>query len=251
MPLLLGVNIDHVATLRQARYAGSEWAHNAEPSPLDAAHDAMAGGADSITVHVRGDRRHMQEADVIRIRAEVPLPLNFEMGVTDEMLGMAKKIRPDFACLVPETRQEITTEGGLDVVAGFAKTRDAVAVLKGEGIKVSLFIDPDEAQVEVAARCAADMIELHTGCFANAQGGQVERELERLRRAAVIGHQLGLQVNAGHGINYRNVHLMMSVPHLAELNIGHSIIARALKVGLTTAVGEMKQLMAGYKDQAS
>jgi pyridoxine 5-phosphate synthase len=193
----------------------------------------------------------MQEADVVRIRAEVPLPLNFEMGVTDEMLAMAKKIRPDFACLGPETRQEITTEGGLDVVAGFAKTRDAVAALKGEGIKVSLFIDPEEAQIEAAAQCAADMIELHTGCFANAQGDQVERELERLRRAAAIGHRHGLQVNAGHGINYRNVHLMMSVPYLAELNIGHSIIARALKVGLATAVGEMKQLMVGYKDQAS
>ncbi|MGA0854380.1 MAG: pyridoxine 5'-phosphate synthase [Luteolibacter sp.] len=247
MPLLLGVNIDHVATLRQARYAGSEWSHNAEPSPLEAAHDALAGGADSITVHVRGDRRHMQEADVVRIRAEVPLPLNFEMGVTDQMLAMAGKIRPDFACLVPETRQEITTEGGLDVSAGFSKVGEAVKMLQGLGIVVSLFIDPDEAQVEAAARCAVDMIELHTGCFANAEGDAVGRELKRLRHAAVLAHGLGLRVNAGHGINYHNIASLLSIPHLAELNIGHSIIARSLKVGLTTAVAEMKKLMESYE----
>jgi pyridoxine 5-phosphate synthase len=247
MPLLLGVNIDHVATLRQARYAGSEWSHNAEPSPLEAAHDALAGGADSITVHVRGDRRHMQEADVVRIRAEVPLPLNFEMGVTDEMLAMAGKIRPYFACLVPETRQEITTEGGLDVAAGFSKISDAVKMLQDHGIVVSLFIDPDEVQVEAAARSGAEMVELHTGCFANAQGDAVGRELERLRRAAVLAHGLGMRVNAGHGINYHNIALLMSVPHLAELNIGHSIIARSLKVGLTHAVADMKKLMESYE----
>jgi pyridoxine 5-phosphate synthase len=247
MPLLLGVNIDHVATLRQARYAGSEWSHNAEPSPLEAAHDALAGGADSITVHVRGDRRHMQEADVVRIRAAVPLPLNFEMGVTDEMLAMAGKIRPDFACLVPETRQEITTEGGLDVAAGFSKVSEAVKLLQGHGIVVSLFIDPDEAQVEAAARSGAEMIELHTGCFANAQGDSVGQELDRLRRAAKLAHGLGLRVNAGHGINYQNIAILMSVPHLAELNIGHSIIARSLKVGLTKAVADMKKLMESYK----
>jgi pyridoxine 5-phosphate synthase len=246
MPLLLGVNIDHVATLRQARYAKLPDSPNAEPSPVQAALDALEGSADSITIHVRGDRRHMQEADAFRIRAEVPLPLNFEMGVTAEMLELALKLQPDFACLVPETREEVTTEGGLDVVAGFERTRVAVARLQEAGIRVSLFIDPEEDQVEASARAGADMIELHTGCFANAAGAAVEGEIDRLIRAARLGHAAGLQVNAGHGINYSNLTRLFAVPSLVELNIGHSLIARAMRVGLTRAVREMRELMDLY-----
>ncbi|KAB2640382.1 MAG: pyridoxine 5'-phosphate synthase [Verrucomicrobia bacterium] len=251
MPLLLGVNIDHIATLRQARYARSPEAANAEPSPLVAAFDALAGGADSLTVHVRGDRRHMQDADALRIRAEVPLPLNFEMGVTAEMLAFALLLQPDFACLVPETRAEITTEGGLDVVENFALTHDAVSRLQDAGIRVSLFIDPDLPQVEAAARCGARMIELHTGAFANAADDLREREIARLAHAAHAAHAAGLQVNAGHGINYSNITQLWAVPYLTELNIGHSIVARALRCGLTQAVRDMRQLMATYPLAAS
>jgi pyridoxine 5-phosphate synthase len=246
MPLLLGVNIDHVATLRQARYARTPEAFNAEPSPLDGAADALAGGADSLTIHVRGDRRHMQEADAFRIRAEVPLPLNFEMGVTEEMLEMALRLRPDFACLVPETREEITTEGGLDVASMAETVRRATARLQAAGIRVSLFIDPDLPQVAAAAASGAEMIELHTGAFANAQGAAAAAEVARLAAAARAAHDAGLQVNAGHGINYLNATQLFAVPHLAEFNIGHSIIARALRFGLTTAVREMKALISDY-----
>lgn len=246
MPLLLGVNIDHVATLRQARYAQDYECANAEPCPLDAGQDALAGGADSLTVHVRGDRRHMQDMDAFRIRAEIPLPLNFEMGVTEEMVAIALKLKPDFACLVPESRMEITTEGGLDVVVGFDKIRTAVARLQDAGIKVSLFIDPDLKQIESARETGAEMIELHTGCFANATGYAVEPELQRLINAARLGHDSALQVNAGHGINYTNIKDILKIPHLTELNIGHSIVARALRVGMTTAVREMKELMTLY-----
>ncbi len=246
MPLLLGVNIDHVATLRQARYALTPDHPNAEPSPLQAGQDSLAGGADSLTIHVRSDRRHMQDADAFRIRAEVPLPLNFEMGVTGEMLALALRLKPDFACLVPESREEITTEGGLDVRAGFEKIRIAVARLQDAGIKVSLFIDPDPPQVAAAAGTGAEMIELHTGGFANAMGDAVAAELKRLTDAAAAGHAAALQVNAGHGINYQNIARLWVVPHLTELNIGHSIVARAVRVGMTAAVREMKALMASY-----
>ncbi|MFZ9936368.1 MAG: pyridoxine 5'-phosphate synthase [Luteolibacter sp.] len=246
MPLLLGVNIDHVATLRQARYARTPDSPNAEPSPLDAGRDALDGGADSLTIHVRSDRRHMQDADAFLIRREIPLPLNFEMGVTEDMIGIALRLKPVFACLVPETREELTTEGGLDVSGGFAKIRDAVARLLDAGIKVSLFIDPELPQVEAAARTGAAMIELHTGCFANAAEGDLEREVSRLAEAARAAHATGLQVNAGHGINYRNLTKLWAVPHLAELNIGHSIVARAMRTGMTAAVREMKSLMATY-----
>lgn len=251
MPLLLGVNIDHIATLRQARYVGMPGAVQAEPSPLEAAFDALEGGADSLTVHVRGDRRHMQDADAFQIRAEVPLPLNFEMGVTPEMLEIALRLRPDFACLVPESRAEITTEGGLDVAGGFAQIRDAVARLQDAGIRVSLFIDPELEQVEAAVRTGARMIELHTGCFANAAEASRGLEIDRLAAAARAGHQAGLQVNAGHGINYANITRLWAVPHLVELNIGHSIVARAVRCGLTQAVREMKQLMAAYPGGAA
>lgn len=246
MPLLLGVNIDHIATLRQARYAGMPDAPNAEPCPVTAGHDALAGGADSLTIHVRGDRRHMQDADAFRIREEIDLPLNFEMGVTEEMIGIALKLKPDFACLVPETRQEISTEGGLDVLAGFEKTRNAVTRLQDAGIRVSLFIDPDLQQIAAAGETGAKMIEIHTGCYANAIGDEVEPELQRLIATAQAGHASGMQVNAGHGINYTNLARLLAVPHLTELNIGHSIIARSTRIGLAAAVREMKELMKGY-----
>ena len=247
MPLLLGVNIDHVATLRQARYARSPDSPLVEPSPLLAALDAQAGGADSITLHVRGDRRHMQDADAFRIREEVALPLNLEMGVTEEMVGIALKLKPDYACLVPENRMEITTEGGLNVLAGFDRIRMVVARLQDAGIKVSLFIDPDLEQVEAAGETCAEMIELHTGCFANATGDEADRELARLVAAAKEGHAGALQVNAGHGLNYQNLPRLFEVPHLVELNIGHAIVSRALRVGMTAAVREMKELMAPYQ----
>jgi pyridoxine 5-phosphate synthase len=246
MSLLLGVNLDHVATLRQARYAGSLESPNAQPCPVEAGLDSLAGGADSITIHVRGDRRHMQESDAFRLRSEVALPLNFEMGVTEEMVGMALKLKPDYACLVPESRLEITTEGGLNVLGGFDRIRMVVARLQDAGIKVSIFVDPDLKQVEAAGETCAEIIELHTGCFANAVGDAVETELNRLIEAAKAGHAAALQVNAGHGLNYTNVSQLWAVPHLAELNIGHTIVSRAMRVGMTAAVREMKELMAHY-----
>lgn len=244
--MLLGVNIDHIATLRQARYAGIHQVFNAEPSPLQAALDAMEGGADSITIHVRGDRRHMQDSDAYEIRAQVDAPLNLEMGITGEMLALALELKPAFACLVPENRREVTTEGGLDVCGSQGETRDAVARLRGAGIRVSLFIDPDPAQIEAAAATGAEMIELHTGAFANAQGDNAIHELARLDLAARAGHAAGLQVNAGHGINYLNLDAILTLPHLTELNIGHSLIARATRVGLVRAVEEMKARMVNY-----
>lgn len=251
MPLLLGVNLDHVATLRQARYAADPYAPNAEPCPVQAGHDALSGGADSLTIHVRGDRRHMQDADARRIREEIGLPLNLELGITEEMVDFALELRPDYACLVPEKRDEVTTEGGLDVVGGFGHTMKTVARLQKRGIKVSLFIDPDVTQVMAAAETGAEMVELHTGCFANAFAeADVASEIARLREAALRGHALGLQVNAGHGINYQNITRLFEVPHLAELNIGHTIVSRAIRVGMEAAVREMKAAMAGYPETA-
>ena len=242
--MLLGVNIDHIATLRQARYAGDHQCHNAEPSPLQAAFDAVDGGADSITIHVRGDRRHMQDSDAREIRAKIGVPLNLEMGVTDEMLALALELKPAFACLVPENRREITTEGGLDVAGSFEATRAAVVRLQDAGIRVSLFIDPEPAQIEASVAAGAEMVELHTGAFANArEDSAAEAELDRLAAAARAGHAAGLQVNAGHGINYENIARVLTVPHLAELNIGHSIIARSTRVGLAAAVREMRALI--------
>ncbi len=246
MSLLLGVNIDHVATLRQVRYSRSLESPNAEPSPLQAGLDAQSGGADSVTLHVRGDRRHIQEQDAFRIRSEVSLPLNLEMGVTEEMVALALKLKPDFVCLVPEARQEITTEGGLDVVSGFDKVRMVVARLQDAGIKVSLFVDPDPKQIDSAGETCAEIIELHTGCYANAIGDDVETELKRLIAAAEQGHAAALQVNAGHGINYTNIKGVLTISHLSELNIGHSIVSRAMRVGMTSAVREMKELMSQY-----
>lgn len=248
MSLLLGVNIDHVATLRQARFAQTPDSPNAEPSPVEAAQEAIDGGADSITIHVRGDRRHMQDRDAKLIRSEISAPLNFEMGVTEEMISFALELRPEFACLVPETREEVTTEGGLDVVGRRREVGDCIRRLQAAGIRVSLFIDPDLPQVQAAAELGAEMIELHTGCFANAQGDEVGVEVARLRAASELGHSIGLQVNAGHGINYGNLFHLFEVPHLTELNIGHSIVSRALRVGLKEAVRQMKQLMGDYPE---
>ena len=246
--MLLGVNIDHVATLRQARYALLPDSPNAEPSPLEAAHDARLGGADSITIHVRADRRHMQDRDAYEIRKHSALPLNLEMGVTAEMTALALDLRPDFACLVPETREEVTTEGGLDVAGRLAEVKACVEKLQDHGIRVSLFIDPDLHQIEAAAATGAEMIELHTGCFANAVDGALEHEIARLIEGAKAGHAARIQVNAGHGINYNNLRRLFPVPHLAELNIGHSIVSRAMRVGFTNAVAEMKGLMAAYPE---
>lgn len=240
--MLLGVNIDHIATLRQARYATMLDSFNVEPSVLDAAYAAQRGGADSITIHVRGDRRHMQDADAMRVRESVALPLNLEMGNTPEMVDFALRLKPDYICMVPEKREEITTEGGLDAVFHEKELSSTLARMADNDIQVSLFIDPDLPQVEAAARLGAPMIELHTGCFANNDGKKRTAELARLKRAAELAHSLGIQVNAGHGINYQNLEqLMNGVPHLHELNIGHTIVSRALFVGLEQAVREMRQ----------
>jgi pyridoxine 5-phosphate synthase len=247
MSLLLGVNIDHVATLRQARYATMPDSPNAEPSPLAAALAAKSGGADSITMHVRGDRRHVQERDVHEVREKCDLPLNFEMAATPEMVEIALKLKPDFVCLVPENRREITTEGGLDVAGQLAGLRPIVSTLQTAGSKVSMFIDPDPEQVLASAELKAEMVELHTGCFANATGKQRGVELTRLVLASVQGNELGIQINAGHGINYRNVGELFRIPHLVELNIGHSIVSRAIAVGLQRAVEEMVSAMRGYE----
>lgn len=246
MSLLLGVNIDHIATLRQARYATMLDSPNVEPSPLQAAKDAQEGGADSITIHVRGDRRHIQESDAREIREKIKLPLNFEMGNTPEMLAIVLDILPDYVCLVPETREEITTEGGLDVVGLYDSLAPTVIKLQEAGIKVSMFIDPDLPQVEASEKIGAEMIELHTGCFANSFNDERAAEITRLKSAAEQGKQLNLQVNAGHGINLNNLPELLTVPHLAELNIGHSLVARSVRIGFKAAVEEMCEAMSSY-----
>lgn len=244
----LGVNIDHVATLRQARYAGVQGLpFEPEPSVLQAAQAALQGGADSITLHVREDRRHMQDADAFAVRREIPLPLNLEMGATAEMLEVALRLKPDYVCLVPERRQEVTTEGGLNVAGREAELSELVAALAANGSRVSMFIDPDLTQVEASAAIGAPMVELHTGCFANSAGAEQQAEVERLARAAERAHALGIEVHAGHGIRLDNLAALNRVPHLTELNIGHTIIARAVMIGLTAAVREMKQAIAGFK----
>lgn len=245
-PLKLGVNIDHVATLRQARYALLPDLPNAEPGLLAAAHEAEANGADSITVHLRQDRRHIQDRDVFELREHIHTQLNLEMGNTEEILRIALRVKPDFVCLVPENRQEITTEGGLDVVAGGEALQVTIDRLRSVGILVSLFIDPETAQIEAAARTGAEMVELHTGAFANAEVAGGMKELARLKKAALLAHRSNLQVNAGHGINLVNLVRLMEVPHLAELNVGHHLISRAIFGGLGSAVREMLAMMACY-----
>ncbi|PWV63366.1 pyridoxine 5'-phosphate synthase [Plasticicumulans acidivorans] len=236
--LLLGVNIDHVATLRQAR--GS----TRYPEPVQAALVAEQAGADAITVHLREDRRHIQDRDVERLAQVLQTRMNFEMAVTDEMLAIAERIRPADACLVPEKRAELTTEGGLDVVGGFERVHQACLRLAAAGVAVSLFIDADPRQIEAAARCGAPKIELHTGRYADAAtAAEAAVELERLQTAAQQAAALGLIVNAGHGLHYHNVKPVAAIPQLHELNIGHAIIAQAIFSGLDAAVREMRRLM--------
>lgn len=235
----LGVNIDHVATVRQARLAE-------RPSPLEAALLAQEGGAWGITAHLREDRRHIQDRDIEALVARVHR-LNMEMAVTPEMLEIAVRVRPHSCCLVPEMRAELTTEGGLDVAGQPEKIREAVARLKGAGIVVSCFIDPEEPQLAAAAAAGADYVELHTGTYSNAAGEARAAELERLKQAAEFAHAAGLRVNAGHGIDYENIAGILTVPHLCELNIGHSIVGRAIMVGMVQAVREMVQRMQAYR----
>ena len=241
--ILLGVNIDHCATLRQARYrdAGRVAGGNVEPDPTALAVLAERAGADGITVHLREDRRHIQERDVWRLRETIATRLNLEMACTPAMLAFALQLKPESVCLVPENRQEVTTEGGLDVVGNEARVREVVDAMRAAGILTSLFISPDEAQIELAARLRSPWIELHTGAYAEACGtpGRAA-QLERLRRGAALAHQLGLVVNAGHGINYVNIAEVRTVPHLHELNIGHSILSRAVFTGIEEAVREMR-----------
>ena len=245
--LLLGVNIDHVATLRQARYATMLSSPNAEPVLLDAARDAEAAGADSITIHLRADRRHIQDADVWLMKRELKVKLNLEMGNTPEIVDIALAVKPDFVCLVPENRQEITTEGGLDVTSHAVALRETTSRLKANGTRVSFFVDPVLEHIQAAADCGADMVELHTGTFANHTDAARALEVERLISAAKLAHDLGLQVNAGHGLTTKNVRDLFAVPHLAELNIGHSLVARSIAVGLRTSIQEMLAVMADYK----
>lgn len=245
--LLLGVNIDHVVTLRQARYRAMLASPNAEPSVLDAALAAEAAGAHSITVHLRADRRHIQDDDVRLLRRKIGTKLNLEMGNTREILDIALAVRPDFACMVPENREEVTTEGGLDVAGQRAALRVTVKALGDNGTRVSMFIDPDLEQVRASAEIGAAMIELHTGTFANHAGEQRKAEVERLRAAAELGHELGLQINAGHGLTTRNLPDLWAVPHLAELNIGHHIVSRSIFIGLGDAVKEMLAVMTTYR----
>jgi pyridoxine 5-phosphate synthase len=234
--IALGVNIDHVATLRQARRARY-------PDPLYAALVAEEAGADSITLHLREDRRHIQDRDVVAMRAALQTRMNLEMAVTEEMTRIALEVRPQDACLVPESRQEVTTEGGLDVLGLSARVQDVVRALAGAGIRVSLFIDPEQGQIEAARRVGAPVIELHTGAYADSVGGSRAREFERLRTAARFAASLGLTVNAGHGLNYHNVEPIAAISEIVELNIGHSIVARAIIDGLPKAVCDMKNLM--------
>jgi pyridoxine 5-phosphate synthase len=232
----LGVNIDHVATLRQAR-------RTSYPDPVAAALEAERAGADNITLHLREDRRHIQDADVECLRPLLQTRMNLEIAVTPAMLKFAVRIQPADCCLVPERREELTTEGGLDVAAQESRMREAIAQLQAASIRVALFVDPDPLQIEASARVGAPVIELHTGTYCDAEGAESERELERLRLAAERAATLGLAVHAGHGLTLTNVGPVAAIPAISELNIGHSIISRAVFVGLPVAVKEMIQAM--------
>ena len=233
----LGVNVDHVATVRQARRVEV-------PDPLEAALLAEKAGADGITVHLREDRRHIQERDVELMRQRLKTKLNLEMAVTPAMVALAEKLRPDDACFVPEKREELTTEGGLDVLANKQKILEAVKRLQDRGIHVSLFIDPQKNQLETAKAVGAYAVEIHTGAYCNAAGAEREKERDAVAAAVSLAHSLGLEVHGGHGLNYENVSPIAAIPEIVELNIGHSIIARAVIVGIEQAVREMKQLLA-------
>ncbi|HEV2694440.1 MAG TPA: pyridoxine 5'-phosphate synthase [Verrucomicrobiae bacterium] len=244
--LKLGVNIDHVATIREARYRGLG---HGEPDPVAAAVICEAAGAHGITAHLREDRRHIQDRDIWKLREVVKTRLNLEMANSPEITEIALKLKPEIVCIVPERRLEVTTEGGLDVVGAEKSLTDTCKRMRDAGIEVSLFIAPDEKQIAASARTGAQFIELHTGRFAEdfhdrAKG---EAELQRLIAGAKQAHALGLQVNAGHGLNYENLATLFRVPHLVELNIGHSIVSRAVFVGMENAVKEMLRAMAGYR----
>jgi pyridoxine 5-phosphate synthase len=228
----LGLNIDHIATLRQAR-------GGIEPNLVSAALEGIRGGACGITVHLREDRRHIQDDDVFRLKKAISVPLNLEMSINEGIVRIAKKLKPEKACLVPERREELTTEGGLDVIKEKRRIGEVANALKEKGIVVSLFIDPIPRQIQAAYDTDCDFIELHTGSYANQTGAARIRELKRLKESAVLAHSLGLGVNAGHGLNYENVKPIVQLPHIEELNIGHSIISRAVFVGLKEAVREM------------
>lgn len=235
--LLLGVNIDHVATIRQAR--GTRY-----PDTVQAAALAEEAGADGITIHLREDRRHIQDRDVYLLKETLQTRMNFEMAVTEEMIAIAEDVKPAHCCLVPEKREELTTEGGLDVAGQEERVKEACDRLAAAGIEVSLFIDPEPAQIDATIRCGAPVIELHTGAYAEAESSvEQAEELKRIREAAAYAYQKGLVVNAGHGLHYHNVEQIAEIPEMNELNIGHGIIARALFVGLKEAVSEIKQQM--------
>lgn len=235
--ILLGVNIDHVATLRQAR--GTRY-----PSPIEAALVAETAGADLITLHLREDRRHIQDADVVAMRQVIKTRMNLEMAMTPEMLANALAVKPDDVCLVPEKREEVTTEGGLDVIRYFDQVQEYTKALSEAGIRVSIFIDPDTQQIESAHEAGARVVELHTGAYADAPtAAQQAVELNRIRHAAMFGVHQGMVVNAGHGLSYHNVKPVAEIPEISELNIGHAIISQALFVGLPQAVRDMKALM--------
>jgi pyridoxine 5-phosphate synthase len=239
--IALGINIDHVATLRQAR-------RGRYPDPVHAALAAEMAGADSITLHLREDRRHVQIQDVRTARDLLKTHMNLEMAVTDEMIEIARVVRPSDCCFVPERRQEITTEGGLDVRSQVQRIKEATAVLLGQGIRVALFIDPDPPQIEAAAQTGAPCVELHTGAYADSSGSRQATELERLHAGARLATSLGIEVHAGHGLNYHNVQPVAAIREIVELNIGHAIIARAVFDGLTVAVRDMKALMVAARE---
>lgn len=242
--LRLGVNIDHIASLRQAR-------HTPYPDVLEAARICKAAGAGGITVHLREDRRHIQDRDVYGLRKTLKTRLNLEMANSSDILRIALDVKPDEVCLVPERRQELTTEGGLDAAGQKRTLERTVGALRDAGIAVSLFIEPDRRQIEVAAELGVPYIELHTGSFCNATGRKSRTELDRLIRGAVCGHELGIRVNAGHGISLENVERILEIPYLDTLNIGHSIVARAVFVGLRRAVEEMREAMESYAGGAA
>lgn len=244
--LKLGVNIDHVATVREARYRGQSFG---EPDPVAAAIECERAGAHGITVHLREDRRHIQDRDVWKLREVVRTRLNLEMANSPEIVEIALRLKPEIVCIVPERRQEVTTEGGLNVLAAEGEIAETRRRMNEKGIQVSLFVSPDIEQIEAAARVGSQFVELHTGSFANSFSEPEKRdaELNRLITAARRAHALGLLVNAGHGLNYSNLPHLFTVPHLVELNIGHSIISRAVFVGLTAAVREMLALLESYK----
>lgn len=234
---LLGVNIDHIATLRQAR--GTRY-----PEPVQAAIEVEQAGADGITMHLREDRRHIQDRDLFLVKEVMQTRINMEMAVTDEMIAIAEKLQPADCCLVPEKREELTTEGGLDVAGQIDRMKDAVGRLAEAGVRVSPFIDPDPKQIDAVAAVGAPVCELHTGCYADATTEAAQlAEFERIAEAATYAHSLGIQVNAGHGLHYHNVQPIAALPEIIELNIGHAIIAQALFSGLQGAVQEMKRLM--------